>query len=49
MMVYKEDAFFYLMGLLQMHKLQHSRRKALKDIEENYGGLYEDVFSGCGY
>jgi len=23
--------------------------KWLKGIKENYGGLYEDIFSGCGY
>jgi hypothetical protein len=49
MMVYEEDAFFYLVGLLQLHKLRYSQRMTLKGMEENYGGLYEDMFSGCGY
>jgi hypothetical protein len=50
MMVYEKDAFFFnLMGLLQLHKLQYSRRMTVKGMEENYGGLYGDIFSGCGY
>jgi len=49
-MVHEEAAFFFcLMGLLQLHKLQYIRRMTLKGVEENYGGLYEDIFSGCGY
>ena len=49
MMVYEEDEFFYLVGLLQLHQLQYRRRMTLKGTEENCGGLCEDIFSGCGY